>query len=150
MGADQNQQTLFDPVPASRLSLLSHKELVEFAELQQKIIERVIQDNKRLSSLSDELEQRTLLVEDQYIVLKNRLFGKSSEKEGRPEDKKEPKKRGPLPPRTKVQLPSERYPDATRIKRDIEFKEAPPCNYWAVCENGGKSRGTGSAAAEFN
>lgn len=125
MGDNQNQQNLFDPVPASRFSLLTHGELVEFAQLQQKINERLLQDNKRLLALSEELEQKTLLVEDQYIVLKNKLFGKSSEKEGRPEDKKEPKQKGA--PKTKVQLPSERYPDAPRIKRDIEFKEAPAC-----------------------
>ena len=125
MGADQKQQNLFDPVPASRLSILTHKELLQFAELQQKINERLLQDNKRLLALSEELKSRTLLVEDQYIVLKNKIFGKSSEKEGCPDDKEKKKEKGP--PKTKVQLPSERYPDATRIERHVEFKELPSC-----------------------
>ena len=80
MGADQNQSILFTPVPADRFSLLNHDKLLQFCKLQQKVNERLLEDNKRLLALADELEQRTLLVEDQYIVLRNKIFGQSSEK----------------------------------------------------------------------
>lgn len=117
------QQQLFEPIPADRFDLLTHEELLQFCKLQQKINDRLLQDNRRLAALKEELEQRTLLIEDQYIVLRNKVFGKSSEKEGQPE-KSEKKK---VDPKTRVQLPSERYPDATRIERHVEFQEAPDC-----------------------
>lgn len=125
MGADQNQSNLFEPVPASRLASLTHDVLLEFAELQQKVNEQMFHEVMRLRALKEELEEKTFLIEDQYIVLKNMIFGKSSEKEGRPDpDKKE---RQDKTPKTKVQLPSERYPNATRIKRDVVFQEPPSC-----------------------
>lgn len=124
MGADKNQQHLFEPVPVSRLASLTHDVLLEFAELQQKVNEQMFNEILRLRALKEELEEKTFLIEDQYIVLKSMVFGKSSEKEGRPDpDKKEKDKT----PKTKVQLPSERYPNATRIKRDVVFQEPPSC-----------------------
>lgn len=126
MGADQKQQNLFDPVPRSRLACLTPEDLLDFAELQQKVNETLLKEVRRLNALKDELEEKTILIEDQYIVLKNRFFGKSSERERPPEedkkagDKEKPKK-------TKVQLPSQRYPNAPLIERDIVFPEPPDC-----------------------
>jgi hypothetical protein len=76
----RDQQNLFDPVPANRLSSLSHEDLLEFAILQQKVNEQMFREVKRLRALKEELEQKTFLVEDHYIVLKNKFFGKSSDK----------------------------------------------------------------------
>ena len=119
------QQNLFDPVPSDRLSVLSHADLLEFAILQQKANEQMFQEVLRLRALKNELEQKTFLFEDRFIVLKNKFFGKSSEKEpGKPDDSR-PKVVAPK--RRKVQLPSERYPDAPRIERHVEFAEAPDC-----------------------
>jgi len=120
------QDYLFEPVPADRFDLLTHEELLKFCKLQQKVNERMYKEVQRLRTLRDELEQKTILIEDQYIVLKNKVFGKASEKEGREEPEKENKKKK-ADPKTKVQLPSERYPDATRIERHVEFQEAPDC-----------------------
>lgn len=119
----RDQQNLFDPVPANRLSSLSHEDLLEFAILQQKVNEQMFREVKRLRALKEELEQKTFLVEDHYIVLKNKFFGKSSEKEKGKNDSPRP----PGPKRRKVQLPSERYPDAPRIERHVEFQAAPDC-----------------------
>jgi transposase len=118
------QQNLFDPVPANRLSLLSHEELLEFAILQQKVNEQMFQEVKRLRALKEELEERTFLIEGRFIVLKNKFFGKSSEKE-KGTQIKDPKP--PAPKRQKVQLPSERYPNAPRIERHVQFQEVPDC-----------------------
>lgn len=129
MGKDQNQQNLFDPVPASRLALLAHNDLLEFAELQQKVNEQLFKEVKRLHALKDELEERTILIEDQYIVVKNRLFGKSSEKEPPPKEEREPKEKPDKqsPKKKKVQLPSQRYPNLPRIERQVTFQEPPNC-----------------------
>jgi transposase len=132
VGDDKNQSFLFTPVPASRFSILTREELIEFAKLQQKINERLLESNKRLLELSEELKEQTILVEDQYIVLRNRIFGKSSEKESAPEKKDEPKDKSEKEKKRKVQLPSERYPNLPRIEREVEFPEMPFCR----CCNG--------------
>ncbi len=121
------QQNLFDPIPQSKLETLTQSELIEFILLQQKVNQTIIKDNERLRALNNELKQKTLYVEEQYITIKNKMFGKSSEKEPSKEDRqkangKKKKKR------KKVQLPSLRYPDAPLIEREVELKELPQCS----------------------
>ena len=74
------QQNIFDPVPVDRFQILSKEELIELAKQHQKIILAVTKDNERLRSLNEELKQKSLFVEDQFITIKNKLYGKSSER----------------------------------------------------------------------
>lgn len=96
------------------------------------------QNQKRIQSLkkladqlkaqNEELRQRLLLVDGHYIILKNKFFGKSSEKKPakNPTDKspKKPKKKA----KKKPQLPSLRYPNAPLIERDVVFQTPPNCS----------------------
>lgn len=122
------QQNLFAPIPTTKLQTLTREQLIEFIELQQKVNESIIRDNERLRAWNNELEQKTFLVNEQYIVLKNKFFGKSSEKEPSEGDRRRAagglKGRGK---KKKVQLPSLRYPNAPLIERDVELKELPGC-----------------------
>lgn len=72
-----------------------------------------------------ELQEKVLLLEEQYVVLKNQFFAKSSEK-SEPQEKannaKSKKKR-----KKKCQKPSERYPNIALIKRDLELQTPPTC-----------------------
>ena len=71
-----------------------------------------------------ELQQKRLLLQEQYVLLKNQLFAKRSEKTDlapKPPPRKR-KKRG-----KKSQKPSERYPDIPLIKRDLELETPPAC-----------------------
>lgn len=105
--------------------MLSHEDLLEFCILQQQANAQMFNEVKRLRALKDELETKTFLFEDRFIVLKNKFFGKSSEKE--PSKHADDAAKPLAPKRRRVQLPSERYPDAARIERHIEFAEAPDC-----------------------
>lgn len=118
-----NQQSLFDPVPRHRLESLSKEELIEFTDAQQKVIEKFQKEVSRLRSLKDELEQKSLLIEDQFITIKNKLFGKSSERSPRTQITPT----SPRPPKSRVLLPSERYPNAPLIERDITLDQMPTC-----------------------
>lgn len=119
-----SQQSLFDPAPVERLQLLSHEELVELAKQHQKLISQFQKENTRLRSLNEELKQKTLLIEDQFVTIKNKLFGKSSERSIK---STEPGTLKSKPPKTRVQLPSERYPNAPLIERHVEFEQLPSC-----------------------
>ncbi len=101
------QDQLFDPVPRQRLETLSKEELIEFVELQQKVTDQFKREVERLSALSEELKQKTFLIEDEYIKTKNKLFGKSSEREPS-ENSKSGSGSESGSKRKRVQLPSER------------------------------------------
>lgn len=117
------QQHLFESAPYDRYLLLSKEELITLARQYEKVITVINKDNDRLRLLHDETRQLNLLVEEQLITIKNKLFGKSSERS----------KRNPSPPsskgdrKKKVQLPSARYPKAPLIERHITLDELPSC-----------------------
>ncbi len=118
------QEELFKPIPSHKLAQLSKEELIEFVQLEQQIRFHYERENGRLKALNAELKQQKLFVNEQYIVLRNKLFGKSSEREPskalREKSKTENQKR--------VQLPSLRYPDATLIERHVELEQLPGCS----------------------
>ena len=70
------------------------------------------------------MEQKSLFVNEQYILLKDKLFGRSSEQEV---VEKKPRPCTPRRPVKKVQLPSERYPNVPVVERDVEFEKLPDC-----------------------
>lgn len=117
------EQILFDPVPVERYQLLSKEELIDLAKLQEKLIVRITEDNKRLRALRKELEQKSLFVEEQLITIKSKLFGKSSERTKREYKERKKSQDG----KQRVLLPSERYPDATVIERHITLDNPPAC-----------------------
>lgn len=119
-----NQLELFEPEHIERLDLLSKDELKQFLKLQIDLNNRMITEVRRLKALENELRQRSFLVEEQYVTIKNKLYGRSSEKEksAEPEKSETPKN-----PKTKVQLPSARYPNAPIIERDITLDNPPNC-----------------------
>jgi len=121
------QQNLFEPIPMEKFDALTREELIEWIKVQQKVNDQLLKHVTRLTALDDELRERTFLIEENYVIIRNKFFGKSSEKEkGSPgEEKPRPE---PKPRRLKVQLLSERYPDAARIERHVEFKDVPNCS----------------------
>ena len=76
-----NQDKLFDAVPRHRLEGLNKSELIEFNEAQGRVIEQFKKEIARLQAEKAKSEQQSLLVDDKYIFLKKRFFGRSSEKE---------------------------------------------------------------------
>jgi transposase len=134
-----NQQNLFEPVSVERLELQSKEDLISFIKLQQKVNDDLIRENQRLRALRQELLEQVQLIDNQYIVLKNKFYGKSSEREPVTENvNSDSVDKSLTVKKVKVQLPSARYPDAPLIERDIELQELPDCG---CC--GAKMRDTG-------
>lgn len=119
------QQNLFDPVPRHRLEMFSKEELIEFFEAQQKVIDQFQKHLQKLESLKQELEQKSFLIEEQYITIKNKLFGKSSERSVRRAEEAANRSKSK---KKRVQLPSERYPHAPLIERHITLDKMPSCS----------------------
>ena len=119
-----NQQNLFEPVSLEKYQTLNKDELIVLLQGYEKAFAVVNKDNDRLRAINSELAQRHLFLDEQFITIKNKLFGKSSERSDynrsvSTSSNKDKKK--------KVQLPSERYPDAPIIERHITLDILPKC-----------------------
>ena len=119
------EDVLFKIIPTEKYDLLTREELIILAKGEQDLRMQMQKEVTRLRALHDELKQQTLAIGDQLIVIKNKLFGKSSERSAKsPADKDLSKTKVK---KTKVQLPSLRYPDAPVIERRIELSVMPDC-----------------------
>lgn len=118
------QEELLRVDPADKLQLLSKEELIEYLQLEQKFRISLQNQVSELRSTNEELRQKTLLVDERLVTLKNRIFGKSSEKKPTARDRKNYRKGK----KKKIQLPSQRYPDAPLIEREVEFETPPDCS----------------------
>lgn len=119
------QQELIEAeVPIEKLDLLTREELQQLFKFEQQYRLRLAEEVKRLRALNDELEQRSMFLEESQVLIKNKIFGRSSERAPRP--KGAPSAAGGSK-KIRVQLPSERYPNATLIERSIELEKMPAC-----------------------
>jgi transposase len=124
-----NQGKLFDPVPRHKLESLNKDELIEFSDAQARVIDQFKKEIARLNAEKEKIEQQSLLVDDKYIFLKKRFFGRSSEKESSPE--KELNLEIPEEiknPKARTLLPSQRYPHLAIEVEDLELKTNPTCS----------------------
>ena len=121
------QTQFFEPIPRHKFESLTKSELIEFNEAQGRVIKQFEKEIARLHAENQKAIQQSLLVDDKYIFLKKRFFGRSSEKElpteldlQIPED---PNKK----PKTRILLPSQRYPNLALEVEDLELKQLPTC-----------------------
>jgi transposase len=131
-----NQQHLFESVPCDKYDILTRDELVALHKGEQKMRLHFQKESEDLKKRLDLSDQKSFLIENQLVIIKNKLFGKSSEKSPRiPSEKikKDPKER-----KIKIQLPSLRYPNAPLIEKDIELETLPDCG---ICGNKMKDSG---------
>ncbi len=116
------EEIIFSEVPVEKLALLSKEELLVLFRGEQSLRKQLQSEITRLRALQEELRQRQLFTEEQFITIKNKLFGKSSERSVVNRSQKSSKDK-----KEKVQLPSERYPDAPLIERHITLDKLPIC-----------------------
>jgi transposase len=132
----QNTDFLFEPVPLEKFQALSQEQLIQYIQGLQSFNTQLLKKLKDTHSL---LAEKTLLLGEQFVVLKRQLYGKSSEKvaapgttagadlEPTPETLlNQPATATPTPPRKRVRLPSERYPNAPLIEEDVTLAAPLP------------------------
>lgn len=117
------EQYLFEPIPCDKFDLLSREELIALVKGEQNLR---LQMQKALKEAHTKLlagQQKQFVLDEQLYHIKNKLFGKSSEKspqnERRPQSKKQAKKR--------VRLPSERYKNLDIVEKEVAADVAPEC-----------------------
>lgn len=110
-----NSSTKFDSISKDDLVRKYSNLEVQYFELQKEIL--------RLKNKSLTEEQLNLIMTEQFDELQQAMFGASSERYKKPEDKKI--KDNPLP---NVKKPSERYPRIPVREEKIEFTIIPDCD----------------------
>jgi transposase len=117
------QQLLFESIPCDKYDLLSREDAIElakgYADAIRQLQDKLEEQNKRLC----QSEQVQFLLSELAINIKNKLFGKSSEKSPKKSSSDKPKK----DPRKRVLLPSERYPNLDVIEKLVTLDKAPVC-----------------------
>ncbi len=125
-------ENILRPIPEELLSQCSRKDLLVLLRGEQSIRQQMQAEVDRLKALQKLLEEELLEVEGQYVRVKAKIFGKSSEKtpveELMPEDP--PISAGeeagkPKKPTTKKL--SERYPNAQVLEKEIKLATPPSC-----------------------
>lgn len=117
------------PIPDELFPLCTRQDLVALLHGEQSIRMQMQERLDRLEAEKRALEEQVLEIEGQYVRVKNKIFGKSSEKSGpdKPEEKT-PKSGEPSEKKDKgKRLPSERYPNAEIIEKELKLDVLPAC-----------------------
>lgn len=117
------QNYLFETIPGDKYDLLSKEEVVTLVKGYEDVIRQLknkLQEKDKEIFKSDQL---CFLLNEQVLNIKNKLFGRSSEKT----DKKSPADKEKKEPRKRVLLPSERYPNVDIIEKRVELDKLPSC-----------------------
>ena len=117
------QQLLFETVPINKYDLLTKDEVVVIARAYEDAIRQLQEKLERQNKEILKGEQTSFLLNEQVIIIKNKLFGKSSEKS----EKKSLVNKSKNESRKRILLPSERYPNLDIIEKRVELEKTPAC-----------------------
>jgi len=117
------QETLGTFLDKTKLDLFSKDELILRYHIVTDELTRVIKENYHLRDQKISDEQLNLLIQEQLGELRQAMFGTSSERYKKPEEKK----KNSEPPKPRVKKPSERYPNIPVREQIIAMNPAPNC-----------------------
>ena len=114
-----------EKIPPELLEQATKKELLKLLQVELDLRYKMEAKLYELETFQTELKDGITRINGVLVRLKNRLFGKSSERSNNKKNKTRNirKKR-----KNFKKLPSERYPDAPVIEREIELEEIPFCS----------------------
>jgi transposase len=122
------QNDLFETIPRHKFESLTKSELIEFNEAQARVIQQFEKELARLKAEKEQAEQQSLLVDDKYLFLKKKFFGRSSEKEAHPFMDLSPAEVAEKVPKQRVLLTSQRYPKLAIEVEDLDLRVLPKCD----------------------
>jgi transposase len=125
MGNIEDVSKVLTPLTLEQMKTLKKEDLLILLEGEQKLRLQFQEFYKDSVKKNVELEDKRVLLEEQYVLFKNQFFGRRSEKSCVPKSVKDPNRRKKIGKR--CQRPSERYPNIPLIKRDVTLETAPVC-----------------------
>ena len=119
-----DQLILSENAQSTKFDTFSREDLIKKQLLLESEIVRLVRENYLLRGSKVEDEQLKLLVAEQIASLNDTLYGASSERYKKPEDK--PSKQDP--PKPRIKKPSERYPNIPVRDVSITINPNPGCD----------------------
>lgn len=107
----------------SKFDSFSKEEFIQRQQLLEEENQRLVRENYELRQIQLTEEQLKLITTEQLAALNETLFGTSSERFKKPENKKTPT----LPPKPRIKKPSERYPNVPVREIPIVLNPIPGC-----------------------
>lgn len=119
------QEILLADIPMEKLDILTREELVILLRGERSIRIQMQGYISEVESINELLKQKSFSFNEELITIKNKLYGKSSERSF----KKSANEKNRIKSKDKrVLLPSERYPDAPLIEKHIILDNPPKCS----------------------
>lgn len=109
---------------STKLDSLNRDELIQQNTLLQTELAFAIKEIYKLRNQNITDEQLHFILQEQLTDLQNSLYGTSSERYKKPEDKKKEK----AEPKPRIKQPSERYPNIPVREELVPFDEVPLCD----------------------
>ena len=129
--SSDSNEFLFSSDRLDRLSTLNPEELIKIIELYKDTYERAVKINKKQAQTIVVLQaqlgieaQELLLLQEQLVIVRNEIFGRSSERRKKDLVEKEGQDAQKKP---KKQRPSVRFPNAELVESRFEFETLPSC-----------------------
>ena len=126
------QELLLKRLTLKQISLLSPEDKDRFIEAQSRVIEDISRENTLLKNREESLKQKTLNLDEEFIAIKYTVVpSKGSSDDSRQQantSHRESRRKNPRRKKKKIQLPSERYPNAEVVEEEVSYKDAPQCN----------------------
>ena len=72
-----NQQHLLEPIPCDKYDILSKEDVVSLHKEDAKIIQKLHKEIEALKKTLNIEDQKSFLLDEKYILLKNKIFGKA-------------------------------------------------------------------------
>jgi len=116
------QELFFKTIPCDKYDLLTKEEIIALYEDAINLNKQMQNSLKQAYKELFKQEQKSFLLGEQTLNIKNRLFGRSSEKSPRTKKKKQNTNKG-----KRYLLPSLRYPNADIIEKDVTLDTPPTC-----------------------
>jgi transposase len=109
---------------STKIDQLTKEELTQKYHVVVDELARVIKENYELRNQKISDEQLNFILQEQLTDLQNSLYGTSSERYKKPEDKKKEKSE----PKPRIKQPSERYPNIPVREELVPFDDVPLCD----------------------
>jgi transposase len=119
------EQISFDNIlKSTKIDQLTKEELAQKYHVVVDELARVIKENYTLRNQKISDEQLNFILQEQLAELQNTIYGTSSERYKKPEEKKKEK----TEPKPRIKQPSERYPNIPVREELVPFDEVPMCD----------------------
>jgi transposase len=120
-------EELLKEIDKTKLGQLSREDIEKFVEAQERVIHSLARENNSLKNKAEGAKQKYLELDGEYIHCRTKTTETKADPTGEAQSDGEKKKKKKKETK-KVQLPSERYPEAEVTETELSFRDPQSCS----------------------